>query len=333
VRGHAPAKEVHASVVEELFEDAPLPKRSHETAGARAIARPHARRTHEDDERKSFPWVLTVSIGGGAVLVLAVVIGIVFLNTLKDKPDIRARTEGTVPSNYGMSMLKRDEIPPGPEKKPSAAVPPPALSQTAPSNGQNAPEKNSPNPSMPSTPATAVPAPQVPVWKADDALLPYLGEPQTIPGTKFRIRVPKGFTMFQMGGGGPMGGVNIISPNPQQAASAMHFVFSIQPYIGRRQDDTEETEIEFSLRMDKNLHTDWSQSKMERGLINGIVFARVAWTGASQSRGELESGVIYWAIDGRNTIQIEASTDLPPTDPLYRLIDVAILTFERDRPQ
>jgi hypothetical protein len=211
----------------------------------------------------------------------------------------------------------------------------PSKSASAPSGANSAADsdKEATTPDAPPAPPTPqVPVADVPIWKADSKLLQYLGEPMAIEGTPFRVRLPKGYT-FHPGGAPAMR--TAIAPNPQIESrqgggrKPMNFHFAVMTPMLANTDDSDEEAIEQSLRMEKGFHSDWTQTNIEYGMSNGIVFARLAWTGTETRTKTLESGVEYRGRSGNLVIEVSASTKLPPGDPLYRLIDIVILTLER----
>jgi hypothetical protein len=76
--------------------------------------------------------------------------------------------------------------------------------------------------------------------------------------------------------------------------------------------------------------TDWKQEKTEKGVINGLTFARIRWEGTEPKNQWDMRGFVYVARDG-DTILYLSSQDLKaPGAQTLPLADAAVLSFKKN---
>ncbi len=74
--------------------------------------------------------------------------------------------------------------------------------------------------------------------------------------------------------------------------------------------------------------TNWKQSEPTYGMLGGIKFGRVEWTGTRTENGRDMMGVIYVAVDQESIIQLHSQDYVENGDAL-RLGEAALLTFKK----
>jgi hypothetical protein len=169
--------------------------------------------------------------------------------------------------------------------------------------------------------------PPLPHWLPDKELVKSLAPTVKIAG--YILQPPKGYKM-RMG-------------SPPQGVAAM-------AWAGEKRDDGTRPTLIFSLiDMDardlqqytiedladkllggvKRRRTEWQQGKTERGIVNGMTFARISWTGTESEQKHKMRGFIYVALDGDSIIQLTSQDVLPVANQSVPLAEAAVLTFKK----
>jgi len=79
----------------------------------------------------------------------------------------------------------------------------------------------------------------------------------------------------------------------------------------------------------KARRTNWSQTPQERGLIAGLEFTRVRWSGTEATTGRKMHGFMYVTIIGKEAVQLSSQDVDPDHEPPLQLAEAAALTFQK----
>jgi hypothetical protein len=79
----------------------------------------------------------------------------------------------------------------------------------------------------------------------------------------------------------------------------------------------------------KKNRTNWKQAKLEKGVINGVNFARIRWEGTEPKQNWEMRGFVYVARDGDTIVQIASQDIKPETEKALPITEASALTFKR----
>jgi hypothetical protein len=169
-------------------------------------------------------------------------------------------------------------------------------------------------------------------WKPDANAVRQLGP--AVKLASYTLRIPKGYEL-QETPQAPAGAKFWAWAGPARAdgtkAQLMMNLLPIPPaQRAQAKNLTLEQLAERRVAALKQQRTDWKQEKTEKGVINGVTFARIRWEGTEPKNQWDMRGFVYAARDG-DTILYLSSQDLKaPGAQALPVADAAVLTFKKN---
>ncbi len=74
---------------------------------------------------------------------------------------------------------------------------------------------------------------------------------------------------------------------------------------------------------------DWKPEKAETGMVNGLTFVRIRWSGFDAEWKRKIQGVIYVMLDGDKPIALTGQDAFPESQKTLPMIEACILTFKK----
>jgi hypothetical protein len=167
-------------------------------------------------------------------------------------------------------------------------------------------------------------------WKADPASTKKLDK--VVPVEEYTIQPPKGYAYQETDG--PMGSKMRAWAGPiRKDTSRPSLTLSVLAIPATELAKIKELSLEQlgekMLAAVKARRTDWKQEKPEAGMVNGIKFVRIRWTGVATVNNREMKGFQYVAVDGKSIVQIASQDFAPESDASLKLAEAAVLTFKR----
>jgi hypothetical protein len=162
-------------------------------------------------------------------------------------------------------------------------------------------------------------------WKPDASILDGLQAASAVG--PYEIRAPKGYE-FARAQQAPQGmeGFAWQGPPREDLTRAMVQVALVTPPRGQGFASPEQF-LETMLGGVKRRRTDWTQSAVERGKVNGLEFLRVRWSGTAE--GRKMQGIMYAARDGDRFLQLATQDIEPHHTEALKLGEATIQTFRK----
>jgi hypothetical protein len=167
----------------------------------------------------------------------------------------------------------------------------------------------------------------LPAWKTSQAALSALADAITVEG--FSIRPPKGYSL-QTRSGPHESKVNVwVGPTRDDGTRGQVMVLTL-PETAERLEQSKLEELFGELVVGlRERRTGWKQSATEKGLINGLVFLRIRWSGRDKTTDIALHGVVYAAIAGETLVQLSSQDIDAHYQGALGLAESSIFTFER----
>jgi len=103
----------------------------------------------------------------------------------------------------------------------------------------------------------------------------------------------------------------------------------VGPAAPGEESDTPEQYLDRWLDRLKQRRTNWSQTPIERGRINGLSFIRIHWSGTDPDNQAKLHGFVYVAKDGPKYIQIRSQDVEAHHEQSLKIAETAALTFKK----
>lgn len=209
----------------------------------------------------------------------------------------------------------------------------PALpaSSTAPSVERRVPDPMlNGSPALPSPGAAAAPASNLPVWQSDPAVVEQLGA--YFDFDAYQIRLPKGYGPIQAPAVQAPGMSMYAWAGTQRPDGTQPTVLAMVAKAPSPQDAANMSVLQFHERMLTSLkqrRTDWQQTPVESGQVNGLPFARTAWRAVAPELSRKMAGVEYATKDGATFIQLRSQDVDAYHEQALKLGTASILTFRK----
>jgi hypothetical protein len=169
----------------------------------------------------------------------------------------------------------------------------------------------------------------LPEWKTNHAGLSELQEAVSVEG--FSIRPPKGYSLETVFG--PHESKVNVWVGPTRADGTRGQVMVLT--LAETMDELKQFKLEQLLGQLvaglRERRTDWKQSATEKGLINGLVFLRIRWSGRGKTSELAMHGVVYVAIADGRLVQLSSQDVDAHYKEAFGLAESSIFTFERGR--
>jgi hypothetical protein len=94
-----------------------------------------------------------------------------------------------------------------------------------------------------------------------------------------------------------------------------------------QKNSTDESVMKESLADKARRTTNFKQTTIERGTLNGRVFLRARWSGVSKTNNKPINGVVYLCREGNSFIQLSSQDLAPYTTTIMPLHETAMRTF------
>lgn len=167
-----------------------------------------------------------------------------------------------------------------------------------------------------------------PVWTSDKRLEGKLARPVTIEG--LTIRPPKGYEIQRNGGEGASAYAWTGGYRPDGTQAQMMLCIAHPPPKEIAKSTLEQLTLQI-LGGTKRRRTAWQQGKVEVGVINGIKFGRVRWTGTEPDLGIKMQGFLYVAKTTTGIVFVSSQDILEEAPQTLRIAEAAALTLRRDK--
>lgn len=209
-------------------------------------------------------------------------------------------------------------------------LPPSSAAQSVAPSVPGVPAVGSPPAPIAPSPGSALADPaNLPVWQPDPALIEQLGP--YVDFDAYQIRVPKGFQPIQAPAV-PLPGMSMYAwagpPRPDGSQpTVLAMVAKVPP-----QEAANMTLLQFQERMLgglKRRRSDWQQTPVESGQVNGLPFARTAWQATAPELSRKMAGVEYVTKDGATFLQLRSQDFDAYQEQALKLGTAAILTFRK----
>lgn len=164
-------------------------------------------------------------------------------------------------------------------------------------------------------------------WNAAELLISQLETDHAID--TFTIRPPKGYSPETRPGPNGSMATGWAGQPRADGTRPQVMVFRVKLPAAELQKYTVETaldELLFSLRI-KRRH--WTRTTPEKGLINGLVFARTRWKGEDIASGFTLHGFVYVAILNDTLVQLSSQDVEPHHEAALKLAEASVLTFKK----
>ena len=173
--------------------------------------------------------------------------------------------------------------------------------------------------------------PELQTWSLQEPNTTKLGPAESVD--TFSIRPPKGYVAQTRPG--PRGSKMTAWVGPQRSDGTspqlMVLTLQLQPdeMANYKLEQTLE-ELVGALSVERK---NWKRTATEKGMINGLLFARTRWQGDDVAIGLAMRGFVYVAIAGNKLIQISSQDVEPHYERALRLAESSALTFETANPK
>jgi hypothetical protein len=168
-------------------------------------------------------------------------------------------------------------------------------------------------------------------WAPDPAILKQLGRAAAVEN--YMIRIPKGYEVQQAKNapaGMRMWGWTGPDRTDGTKPSITMSLLTIPPAEREQVKSLSLEQLAEKLVGGKQrMLTNWKPKNTEKGVINGMDFARIHWRGSDPRRGSDMRGFLYVARDGDNIVQIASQDLMPETDKALSLAETSVYTFRK----
>ncbi len=169
--------------------------------------------------------------------------------------------------------------------------------------------------------------PALPRWIPDKLLAKRLGTVVKIE--KYTLQPPKDYHFLHKNG--PEGAKMFawVSDERKDGTKATLLLNLVAPPVGEATKYALDQLADKLLGGVKRRRTNWHQEKTEIGLVNGLTFARINWTGTEPIHDLKMKGFNYVAIDGDTIIQLSSQDILSEANQALPIAEAAILTLKK----
>ncbi len=163
-------------------------------------------------------------------------------------------------------------------------------------------------------------------WTADKQLLTRLDPEVVLPfQTPLRIRPPKEYKQEQLPARGSEGFGWLGPVRPDGISPILTVTFRVQP----RPVDLNAIEFFFlGALSDMRSKSDWKETPVERGKVNGRTSARIRWSMLNETNVRIH-GFQYVITDGANLISARGMVPEPNQAEALQLMEAAVLTIQK----
>ncbi len=173
-------------------------------------------------------------------------------------------------------------------------------------------------------------APSAQQWSPDKDLLENLAPAKALGG--YTIRPPKGYQMQQAPANAPAGvKMHAWAGEPRKDGTKPSvLVMFLTPPSGEAPKMTLEQLAERMLGGVKRRRTNWKQGEPEIGMVNGIKFVRVRWTGNEPALNADMEGFVYVAQDGNTILQLTSQDTVAEAKKTLPIAEASVLTLKKN---
>ncbi len=172
-------------------------------------------------------------------------------------------------------------------------------------------------------------APALPQWSPSPTLLKKLGGPTSVEG--YLLQVPESYEHVIPTAGTP-DGVNSyfwVGPGRKDETHPLLMLVLLVPPIAQPQSWSLNQIAAEMLPEIKALRRDWTQTPPEAGIIQGMKFVRIRWTGMDRKEKRKMQGWIMVAREGDTFIELSSQDVVPYAEQTLALAEAAARTFKR----
>jgi hypothetical protein len=167
-------------------------------------------------------------------------------------------------------------------------------------------------------------------WTPDRALVQRLADAADVEG--YTIQPPKGFRMQRMQRANAPANPKMFAwvgdTRKDGARPSVTLMIAVPP-PGESVNLPLEQVAEKLLGGVKRGRANWRQDTPERGVVNGMNFVRIRWSGMEPGRTRKMEGFIYVALDGTSVIQLGSQDVVPHGKQTLPLAEASVLTFRK----
>lgn len=167
----------------------------------------------------------------------------------------------------------------------------------------------------------------LPEWTADKVLMKNLAEAVEIEG--FSIQPPKDYEMQE---GNAPEGMQLIAWGGEMRANGVRPSLALALFEPPKSESKKITLEQIAEKMIggiKRSRTQWKQTKVEKGTINGVTFARLCWNGTEPTRNLKMQGFMYFARDKNLIIQLASQDTVSEAKWSLALAEASVFTFKK----
>jgi hypothetical protein len=165
-------------------------------------------------------------------------------------------------------------------------------------------------------------------WTPDKKLAENLAPAQAVEGG-YSIRPPKGYRIDRPDAPPGMKMFGWIGAARRDGSQPSLSVALITPPAGQAPNLPLEQLADKLLGGLKRRRNNYQQGNPEKGVVNGMNFARIRWTGTESVQNRKMEGFIYVAQDGNKIIQINCQDFVPEARQALPLAEASVLTFKK----
>ena len=164
-------------------------------------------------------------------------------------------------------------------------------------------------------------------WNAAATLVTELDTDHAID--KFTIKPPKGYSPQTRPG--PHGSIATAWAGSPRADGTRPqvMVLTVKLTAAELQKYTIETALEELVLSLSHKRRQWTRTTTEKGIINGLVFARTRWKGEDVASGFKLHGFVYVAIVNDTLVQLSSQDIEPHHEAALKLAESSVLTFKK----
>jgi len=169
--------------------------------------------------------------------------------------------------------------------------------------------------------------PPLPKWTADKALMENLAETVEIEG--YSIQPPKGYEMQESDA---PEGIKASGWAGEQRESGVRPSLAMMIVEIPKAEAKKYTLEQMTTKLAdgvKRRQTEWQQSKIEKGVINGLTFARLRWTSTEPTRQLKMQGFVYAARIGNSLVSFTSQDTASEAKRSLALAEAALFTFKK----
>ena len=164
-------------------------------------------------------------------------------------------------------------------------------------------------------------------WTPDKALVDRLATAQAVEG--YTIRPPSGYQMQRANSPASMKLIAWVGEAREDGTKPTVMLQIVVPPPGQSVNLPLEQLAQKMLGRVKRSRTNWRQDKHERGVVNGMTFVRIRWTGTEQAHNRKMAGFTYVALDGTSIVQVSSQDFVPHSNQALPLAEASVLTFQK----